>query len=233
MRYFISDIHGEYDLFLKLLDKIGFSDGDTMYILGDMTDKGEQSVRLVDFVRQTPNMTAILGNHEFAFVKYYHGLMRSFQSGDDADAVLDKLREYFPRRDGEKLSWDTVDYIESLPYYIESDGYVCVHAGVETDERGIILPMNKQLPEVMVYSRDFKEKYYELSPFNKTVLFGHTPCSYENGTGRFIKTVKTGILNPGVLTDYSKIRLDCGVYLTNVLGTLRMEDMREFYVEKT
>lgn len=44
MHYFVSDIHGEYELFLHLLDKIGFSGGDTVYILGDLIDKGERSV---------------------------------------------------------------------------------------------------------------------------------------------------------------------------------------------
>ena len=36
MTCFVSDIHGEYDLFLKLLDKLRFSDNDTMYVLGEL-----------------------------------------------------------------------------------------------------------------------------------------------------------------------------------------------------
>ena len=32
MRYAISDIHGEYDLFMRLMDKIKFSAGDTLYV---------------------------------------------------------------------------------------------------------------------------------------------------------------------------------------------------------
>ena len=30
MRYVISDIHGEYDLFIRLMEKIGFSDNDDL-----------------------------------------------------------------------------------------------------------------------------------------------------------------------------------------------------------
>lgn len=44
MTYFVSDIHGEYDLFLKLLDKLRFSDSDTMYVLGDIIDKGSSCI---------------------------------------------------------------------------------------------------------------------------------------------------------------------------------------------
>lgn len=231
MTYFVSDIHGEYDLFLKLLDKVRFSDSDTMYVLGDIIDKGSSSIKLVDFIRHKPNIKAILGNHEFIFLKFYDGLMRSAKSADDIAEVLQKLQEYFPN-DKEILSWETVDYIESLPFYIETDDFICVHAGVETDENGIILPMKTQIPEVMVYSRNFKEKSFPFAAENKPVLFGHTPCSYENGSREFIKTPKEGVASPKILADYSKIRLDCGVFLTGVLGALRLEDMQEFYIEK-
>ena len=231
MTYFISDIHGEYDLFLELLDKINFSDDDVLYVLGDMVDKGERSIKVVDFVRETPNIKAIVGNHEYSFLKRYHGLMKSLEDGDDIDAVLQNLREYFPG-DGERLTWETVDFIEALPYYIETDDFICVHAGVETDERGKILPMGSQLPETMVYSRNFKDDDFNLSSQEKTVLFGHTPCSYQNGTGKFIKTPKSGVISPKTLCDYSKIQLDCGVFLTGMLGILRLEDMKEFYLKK-
>lgn len=39
MDYCISDIHGYYGLFCRLLDKIRFSDKDKLYVLGDIIDK--------------------------------------------------------------------------------------------------------------------------------------------------------------------------------------------------
>ena len=47
MTYFISDIHGEYELFCRLLDKIKFSDNDVLIVLGDMIDKGNESIRVL------------------------------------------------------------------------------------------------------------------------------------------------------------------------------------------
>ena len=38
--YVIADIHGEYNMFLELLDKIGLKPTDTLYILGDVIDRG-------------------------------------------------------------------------------------------------------------------------------------------------------------------------------------------------
>lgn len=46
MRYVVSDLHGEYELFLNLLKIINFSENDEMYICGDIIDKGKSSVRL-------------------------------------------------------------------------------------------------------------------------------------------------------------------------------------------
>ena len=54
--YFISDIHGEYDLFMKLLKKIKFNDNDTLYICGDIIDKGKDSIKLIKFVSNQKNI---------------------------------------------------------------------------------------------------------------------------------------------------------------------------------
>lgn len=175
MTYFASDMHGEYDLFLNLLDKIHFSEKDIMYVLGDIIDKGSESIKLIEFIRRKSNIKAILGNHEYDFLKFYCGLMRSAKNSNDIAEVLYKLQEYFPS-DKEDLFWEAVDYIESLPFYIETDDFICVHASVETDKEGVVLPMKTQMPEVMVYSRNFKGNSFYLSANNKPVLFGHTPC---------------------------------------------------------
>ena len=76
MLYIISDIHAEYDLFLKLLAKIQFSPNDILYVCGDIIEKGKHSIKLAKYISQMPNVKCILGNHEYAFLKYYWGLCR-------------------------------------------------------------------------------------------------------------------------------------------------------------
>ena len=93
MRYCVSDIHGEYDLFLRLLQKIRFSDADEMLICGDIIDKGPDSVRLAKLIFSFPNMRCIMGNHEHTFVRLYHTLMQS--SPEDFDAVWRICRHIF------------------------------------------------------------------------------------------------------------------------------------------
>jgi len=38
--YVLSDLHGHYNIFIKMLEKINFSDDDVLYILGDCCDRG-------------------------------------------------------------------------------------------------------------------------------------------------------------------------------------------------
>ena len=63
--YVLSDIHGYLNRFTSMLERIGFSDQDTLYILGDVIDRGPEGVRLLEQIRQTPNMILLLGNHEY------------------------------------------------------------------------------------------------------------------------------------------------------------------------
>ena len=88
MIYVVSDIHARYDLFRRLLDRIKFSNSDTLISCGDIIDKGKDSVRLLKFIKNMPNARCINGNHEYTFLKYYWGLMR--ESPNDFDFVLKK-----------------------------------------------------------------------------------------------------------------------------------------------
>ncbi len=38
--YVISDIHGHYEYYVKMMEKIKFSNADMLYILGDVIDRG-------------------------------------------------------------------------------------------------------------------------------------------------------------------------------------------------
>lgn len=48
MIYVMSDIHGKYDKYIQMLKQIHFSEKDTMYILGDMIDRGGEGHGTLD-----------------------------------------------------------------------------------------------------------------------------------------------------------------------------------------
>ena len=222
--YFISDIHGEYELFIKLLKEIDFNNSDSLYICGDMIDKGKDSIKLIKFISEQENIFAIMGNHEYYFCKYIEGL-RAQLGLNNLKTIAKKIKEYFPYS-SEEISLKEIEYIFNLPYYIETDDFICVHAGLEVKDNKII-PLKKQEPNYMLFNRSFKDNNFE--PINKPILFGHTPCFYDKEDGRFIKDIKSDY-SANKFSFYSKIRLDTGVSYTKMLGVLRKEDMKEFYV---
>ncbi|MCR5251685.1 MAG: metallophosphoesterase [Lachnospiraceae bacterium] len=65
MRTFVvSDIHGHYDTFMKMLKKIEFQPEDFLYIVGDVIDRGRDGIQLIQYIREQDNMEMFLGNHE-------------------------------------------------------------------------------------------------------------------------------------------------------------------------
>lgn len=63
--YAVSDLHGQYKMFQKLLQKVNFSEGDQLYMLGDAIDRGPDGIKILHHVMEAPNMHFLLGNHEF------------------------------------------------------------------------------------------------------------------------------------------------------------------------
>ena len=226
MTYILSDIHGEYKLFCRLMEKVKFSDEDTLISCGDMIEKGDCSIRLAKLLFSMKNAVLLAGNHEYAFLKYYWGLM---QQTEDYDLVLRKLQAYFPD-DGELLDWETVDRIEALPYLYEAEDFICVHAGVPLDKEGDILPLKDASPEQLVYDRVFKEPNV-LPKERKCVFFGHT-TSMSLGYGAQITCFLREGARGDKVSDYYKIHLDTGAWMSGVLGCFRVEDCRSFYVGK-
>ena len=224
MDYCVSDIHGHYDLFCRLLDKVKFCGGDKLYVLGDIIDKGADSVRLARLLFAMPNAVCIAGNHEYDFLKYYRALM---SRTEDPETVMDRLRGCFD--DGGLLDWETIDAMESLPFFVETDDFVGVHAGVPVED-GKPLPAAQATCEQLVYDRRFKDADV-LPQGGKCVLYGHTPVRYLTNRDEILFYPRRETPHGGAhVADYCKIHLDTGVALSGILGCLRVEDCRTFYV---
>lgn len=223
MTYIISDIHGYYDLFLKLLEKINFSKEDELICCGDLIDKGPNSIKLMRYVKEQSNIHCILGNHEYSVLKAYYSMLQN--SIVDFDNVLQRLQAYFP--DG-KLDWDLVDWLETLPTYIERGDFICVHAGIPLGIDGKPIPFEKVAVEQFVYDRRFKDA--DVIPISdKTIFFGHTPTTYLINENKII-TYKRNNQNTNSIKDFYKVHLDVGVWLHGRIGCFCVETCQEFYV---
>lgn len=60
MIYVMSDIHGCYNEFIKMMDLIQLKDNDTLYILGDVIDRGNGSLQILDYIMNHQNIKMIL-----------------------------------------------------------------------------------------------------------------------------------------------------------------------------
>ena len=66
MTYVMSDIHGMFEKYMKMLELIGLSEEDTLYILGDVVDRGEKPAEVLLDMMKRSNVYPVMGNHEVA-----------------------------------------------------------------------------------------------------------------------------------------------------------------------
>jgi bis(5'-nucleosyl)-tetraphosphatase (symmetrical) len=100
--YAIGDIQGCYDPFRRLLDKLAFdATNDTLWIAGDLINRGPQSYQTVQFLRSLGAAAiCILGNHDLHFLAVAAGALDSKPSdtfndileAPDRDAICQWLR---------------------------------------------------------------------------------------------------------------------------------------------
>ncbi len=89
--YLIGDIQGCNGAFQHLLSKIDFSPSrDTLYVLGDMVNRGEDSAGVLDTLRRFGDAAkCVLGNHDLHLLAVAHGIRPAHKS-DTLEAILNK-----------------------------------------------------------------------------------------------------------------------------------------------
>ncbi|AJF40803.1 serine/threonine protein phosphatase [Vibrio phage JSF12] len=62
--YFCTDVHGEWDKLNFFLNEVGFNYRDAIVCAGDMIDRGDKNLEVVNFFLLADNAYAVRGNHE-------------------------------------------------------------------------------------------------------------------------------------------------------------------------
>jgi len=134
-RYAISDIHGNHQTFLRALEQIQLSREDELFLLGDYVDRGPDSRGVINAIMELQHegyqIHCITGNHEHYMLTALGTNDRDYlehwmRAGGDATMVSyrDGKGGYLPDLN-RHLRW-----ISELPNYLESAGYLFVHAGL-------------------------------------------------------------------------------------------------------
>ena len=228
MHYVLSDIHGCYALFLEMLEKISFSDEDTLFFLGDAADRGERGIEVIRALMAMPNVHCLLGNHEDMFRRVARCVGKKLNYAQQEELV--RTYRNWTERNGGCVTWDAytrlsrqeqkeiLDWMEALPWYYEiavnGRAFLLAHAGVgdwapEKD------PADCEEFAFIWVRMDYTKTYYR----NKLLVTGHTPTF-------FIDPACAG----RILHRNNHIVIDCGAVYEGVLGCLCLETMEEFYV---
>src|SRR5699024_6523817 len=167
----ISDIHGELELFNKLLEKVNYNPKeDQLILLGDYIDRGPDSAGVLEKVRELKAQGALVlrGNHDQMMLDAYHQKAGAWErwirnGGRETLKSYGIKNDRFPET---KQFADHIAFIEALDDYYETDNYIFVHAGLDP---------NKAVEETdrhtLIWIRDKFHNNYE---DDKTVIFGHT-----------------------------------------------------------
>lgn len=227
--YVMSDIHGEFNLFIKMLKFINFSKEDKLIILGDVLDRGAYPIKTLKYIMENKNIEMIMGNHEKMFLDF--AFATDEMTKKFAYQVFVQNGGYSTLTEYDKLPIDeqieVIKYIQSLPTYKVIDNYVLVHSGVNMtgikEGANVKEIMNLQSEEDLLWSRE--EFYNSKGIEDYTVIFGHTPTVHLGNDMQFM------IWHDKVYND--KIGIDCGATFKKhggVLGCIRLDDKKEFYI---
>lgn len=233
--YVVSDIHGCYKEFKSLLEKIEFSDDDTLFILGDVLDRGPEPISVIKDIMGRENVFFLKGNHEVMALDAFD----SFLGVEITEKNIDNLSDdaFFPYFAWLENGGDTTmkqlsclpheERVEVLEFIRESydydalevDGklYILVHAGLRN------FAPDKELDEYtiedIVWDRpDYDKRYY---PSERIFLVtGHTPT-------QLIRHDR----QPLVFRENGHIAIDCGCHFGGRLAAYCFETGEVTYVD--
>ena len=228
MQYVLSDLHGRYDLYLRMLERIGFGGGDVLYYLGDAADRGPDGISVIRDLMGRRNVMPLLGNHEDMFRRSIRGSVGSPPRQYRAEA----RRNYrnWTRNNGGDVTWaaycalpepeqrEIAGWLEALPPYYElragGRDFLLAHAGV-----GSYAPEKKlsacTLDDFIWGRTDYRRVYYR----DRYLVTGHTP---------------TLLIDPAfrgrIWRGNNHIAVDCGAVFFGTLGCLCLDTLEEFYL---
>lgn len=235
MTYCVSDIHGNYEGYIKLLETINLRDEDTLFVLGDVIDRGKGGIKILQDMMMHFNIIPILGNHEYMAVNCMKFLCQKIteESINNIDeGIIQGLLEWqnvggqatideFHKLNSEQKQ-DIIDYLEEFSLYeevsVREKDYVMVHAGLcnfSVDRPLDDYHFSELLFKVPDYSRVYFPDMY--------LITGHLPTRCIEGNSGQDKIYKAN----------NHIAIDCGSGCKDEggrLGCICLDTGEEFYV---
>lgn len=222
MTYVIADVHGDIDRFHRLLADVPIRDSDTLYILGDIIDRGPSGVDILREIQEHGNFVLLKGNHEQMCLdtlgpNNIPGAKNLWHAngGYGTYMELTKLCSYLERG-------NIIEYLLGLPEQLEVTAnerkFILVHAapGATQKER--------------LWARPNAVDWDAVVPDGAMAIIGHTPTKYLH---KRLHIDDTSEPDMQIYFGEKYICIDCGCgndEKHSNLGCLRLDDMAAFYV---
>ena len=227
MIYICSDIHGLYDRYEKLLQTIDLQESDTLYILGDMIDRGPDGIRILMDMIDRPNVIGFLGNHEHMMLMYLFGYdtvswLLPFNGGKETLKAFEKLSI-----DDKRKILEYLDKISVIRYLnIAGHRYCLTHVGIYDKQEDLYCNFTAKGTNVkMLQDLVWGEKQYALGMIGAcpeelcptTYLTGHIMTRrYADDPMEADDEIVTAQFSNGC----RYVDLDCGCALGEGMGKL-------------
>ena len=228
MIYVMSDLHGCYDKYERMLKKISFSKEDTLYILGDVVDRGSNGMKILLDIARRENVILFRGNHDHQAAVLLSNLYRIIEEESYSKELVEvyklwlsdggkpTLEEYLQLSEEERETVLKVLGSAFISKEIEVNGkrFLLAHTVPEVD---MICDYEEwTLEDYISGEPDYEEVYFD----DKYVITGHTPTEYidRNSAGK-------------IWMGNQHIAIDCGAVFGYPLGCLCLDTMEEFYEE--
>jgi hypothetical protein len=165
----IGDIHGCYDELMALLDKAALGLEDRIIALGDILDRGPDSVKVINFFNLHDLALCLMGNHEYKHILINEGTIQP--------SMAQKITsEQFSEFEYKYL----INNIKQFPFYIDIADATLVHGCFEPG-----LPVTQQKKAVLLGTRNgeaylektYNEPWYMLYDQGKPIIAGHRDYS--------------------------------------------------------
>lgn len=223
-KYVVSDIHGLKDRYDAMIQGLNLQEDDTLYILGDVVDRGPDGIVILQDIMKRKNVVMLLGNHEYMMKQYYDAQRGKIDDQEEVYIIQDRwyrnhcgptINEF------EKLSLEEqnniLSFLDTLPLAIcdlkvGDNMYYLSHGSI-----------SKEFTSGIVYQNDVLGRNVTIEDFvwnrmvigesvfdDRCIIVGHTPTLFYQDTKPYAVCANTGDVKTASIID-----IDCGCAANN------------------